>query len=275
MIAAMPANLKTITLAFATGECGAESWGGIAGSALASANIQGLVNAGKKYIISTGGANGAFTCGSDSGFANFIQTYYSANMIGIDFDIEAGQTPAQIAALVARVQKAQQTYPNMRFSFTIATLGASGSQDLGYYGIEVMNAIKSAGLNNYIINLMAMDYGSAISSNCVLNSNNLCDMGASAVAAAISLNSSYQVPFNQIELTPMIGGNDTTNEIFTLANAATVSAFAVQNKLAGVHFWSFDRDKDCAPGYASPTCNTYGLAGTLGFTNAFSTALGF
>jgi chitinase len=98
-------------------------------------------------------------------------------------------------------------------------------------------------------------------------------MGASAIAAANSLNSAYGVPFSKIMLTPMIGGNDTP-QTFTLADVGTVSSYALSKGLAGVHFWSFDRDRDCAPGSASATCNTYGVAGTLGFTNEFITRLG-
>ena len=41
-----------------------------------------------------------------------------------------------------------------------------------------------------------------------------------------------------------------------------------------LHHWSFDRDRDCAPGFASPICNTYGVAGTLGFTAEFLSRLG-
>jgi len=59
-------------------------------SAGVAGNIQAFLDAGKKYIVSTGGANGAFTCGSDANFDKFISTYYSANLIGIDFDIEGG-----------------------------------------------------------------------------------------------------------------------------------------------------------------------------------------
>lgn len=68
----------------------------------------------------------------------------------------------------------------------------------------------------------------------------------------------------------MIGGNDATDETFSLSDVDDVTAFALQNNLGGVHHWSFDRDADCAPGYASPTCNSYGAAGTLGFTQKFS-----
>lgn len=111
----MPASLKAITLAFATGECGAENWGGVPGAALASANIQKLVDAGKKYIISTGGASGSFTCGTTAGFTSFLNRYMSPNLIGVDFDIEAGQSQAEINNLVARAKEAQAVYPNLRF----------------------------------------------------------------------------------------------------------------------------------------------------------------
>jgi hypothetical protein len=135
----------------------------------------------------------------------------------------------------------------------------------------VLQAIQSAGLSwtNVFINLMAMDYGTASSSICAVGPNGMCDMGQSAINAAQALHSTYSVPYSSIELTPMIGGNDAAGETFTIANVATVTAFAKTNGLGGLHFWSFDRDVDCAPGSASATCNTYGLAGTLGFTNAF------
>jgi chitinase len=136
-----------------------------------------------------------------------------------------------------------------------------------------MNAIKSAGLANYIIDLMVMDYGSAIPSNCTI-SNRVCEMGQSAIAAAENLHAFYGVPYNRIELTPMIGGNDTQGETFTLADVSAVSSYALQKGLAAVHFWSFDRDTDCTPGSASSTCNSYGQAGRLGFTTQFLSNLG-
>ncbi len=274
VLSIMPSKLKTLTWAFATGECGSESWGGISGSAIATANVQAFASAGKQYIISTGGAAGAFTCASPTAFLNFIKSYYSAAMIGVDFDIEAGQSQTDIDNLVADVKAAQASYPNLRFSFTVATLGGNVSPSLGAMGIEVVNSVKSHGLSNYIINLMAMDYGSSAGGNCVTGSNGQCDMGASAVQAAEDLHEQYGIPYNQIEVTPMIGGNDSADETFTLADVKTLSTFALSNGLSGIHFWSFDRDNDCPAGASQPTCNTYGAAGTLGFTNAFLTDLG-
>jgi hypothetical protein len=274
VLSVMPAKQNSVTWAFATGECGSESWGGVTPSGLVNENVQMWVAAGKKYIISTGGANGSFTCGSDAGFETFISTYNSSSLQGIDFDIEGGQSQSVIDNLVARVKAAQASHPNLRFSFTLATLGGNAPQSLGTYGVMTMNSIKAAGLQNYIINLMTMDYGSANASNCTIGSNGQCEMGQSAINAAINLHNYWGVPYNQIELTPMIGGNDTQGETFTLADVDAVSSWVLANKLSGVHFWSLDRDTDCAPGSASATCNSYGQAGNFGFTNRFISDLG-
>ena len=161
MTQVLPAGLKAVTWAFATGECGSESWAGITPAQVA-VNKAAWVQAGVKYIVSTGGANGAFTCGSDAGFSTFLTTYMSSSLLGIDFDIEAGQSQADITNLVQRVKVAQAAYPNLRFSFTLATLGGTqGGDQLGSIGKQVMASIKAAGLSwtNVFINLMASEWG--------------------------------------------------------------------------------------------------------------------
>ncbi|MEW6340514.1 MAG: glycosyl hydrolase [Paraburkholderia sp.] len=286
VLSVLPTGVPALSLAFATGECGSENWAGVGGSALATANVSLFTAANINYIISTGGAAGMFTCGTDAGMATFIGRYASKNLVGIDFDIEGGQTQAIINSLVQRVVTAQQQYPNLRFSFTLASLapapagasqatswGSSAPDSFNTYGDWVMQAIQTYGLKNYTINLMTMDYGSAIPGNCVV-SNGACEMGQSAVQAAMNLHDHWGVPYSQIEITPMIGGNDTAGETFTPSDVDTVSAFLKQNGLAGVHFWSFDRDADCAPGAASPTCNSIGGVGALGYTNRFLSDLG-
>jgi hypothetical protein len=97
-------------------------------------------------------------------------------------------------------------------------------------------------------------------------------MGQSALQAAYNLHDHWGVPWSGIELTPMIGGNDTAGEQFTLADADTVAHFATANGLAGVHYWSYDRDVDCPPGAASPICNSIGNAGTHGYLKRFLAA---
>jgi hypothetical protein len=272
-------NLETVTLAFATGECGSESWGGIPAAIFRNANIPTLDAAGVGYIISTGGASGTFTCSSAAGLSNFIARYYSSHMVGVDFDIEGGQTQAQTDSLVAAVAAVQSQYPTLRFSFTVATLAASDGSHGGVnaLGNQVIEAVLASGIQHYTINLMVMDFGRAQASNCVLKSDGLCDMGASAIQAVENLRHTYGIAPAHIEVTPMLGRNDTADEIFTLANVDTVALYAAQNGLAGVHHWSLDRDTPCATptDSASPICNSYSGPGAVAYTQRFLTDLGY
>lgn len=272
-------NMGAITLAFATGECGSENWGGVPAAAFASANIARLNSAGVNYVVSTGGQAGTFTCGTSAGMARFLQTYMSSHLVGIDFDIEGGQTPAQLNALIANARYAEGLYPNLRFSFTLATLAASDGSygGLNNTGDTVVRAVLASGLKNYTINLMTMDYGPASPAICVVSGGS-CDMGLSAVQAAKNLQHTYGVPLTKVELTPMIGVNDVSSETFTLQDIDDVTAYAATNKLAGVHFWSLDRDTPCSNGnnggFASPTCSSVSGTSALQYTKRFLSDLG-
>jgi chitinase len=275
-------NLPAITLAFATGECGSEQWNGVTPAEFISANItpgaaNSLSSAGLNYIVSTGGNGSTFTCSSPSAFESFIASYYTPQMIGVDFDIESGQSQAVVQQLVADAAAAQSVYPNMRFSFTIATLAASdgsygGVNSLGATVVQAVLA-SSPAIKNYTIDLMTMDYGGTSTANCVVV-NGACEMGQSAIQAAENLEHTYGIPASRIELTPMIGQNDTQGEITTLADIDTITSYATANGLAGLHFWSLDRDTPCAAGSSSPTCNSYPSVGDVGFTNEFMKDLG-
>jgi chitinase len=283
---------KAITLAFATGECGSENWAGVQGPAMATANASLLDSAGVDYIVSTGGEAGSFTCGSDSGMETFIGRWATPHLVGIDFDIEAGQSQQVISDLISRIQAAHGQHPGLRFSLTLGTLapgqsgsgtatslGASAQDSFNVYGDDSMTAIKStlgfdgtaATWPSYLtINLMTMDYGGASDSVCVV-SGGVCQMGQSAIQAAYNLHDKWGVPYTAIELTPMIGQNDASDEKLTLADVDTISAFAISKALAGVHYWSYDRDVDCAAGSASSTCNSMGsgYAGPAGYLERF------
>jgi hypothetical protein len=268
-------KLPAITLAFATGTCGSETWGGVSGADWAAENVPQLQAAGLDYVVSTGGEDGTFTCDSTAGMESFIATYASPHLVGIDFDIEGGQTESEIEGLVDAAAGAQSEYPNLQFSFTLATLGASDGSYGGVnsLGNEVVEAVLGSGLNNYVINLMTMDYGSASSSVCVVVSGS-CEMAQSAIQAVENLEHTYGIPASKIAVTPMIGMNDTSSETFTIADVDTLTAYAVGNGLAGLHFWSLDRDTPCADTYASPTCNSISGTTPLEYTNRFLSDLG-
>ena len=271
----LPKGVTALTLAFATGECATETWDGMDPGRLAE-SLHALDRAGIRYIISTGGAAGVFTCASDAGMETFIRRYASAGLIGFDFDIERGQSEAVVDSLVRRIKVAKDRHPRLRFSFTLATWAASdGSMaSLNDDGQRVMRAIRGAELAGYYVNLMVMDYGDALPRNCVVTAGR-CDMGRSSIQAARNFSATYGVPFGRIELTPMIGVNDVTANVFTLTDAAALARFVRDNGLAGVHFWSLDRDGRCAGDAAIVSSSCSGLAGLppLAFTNAFRDGL--
>ncbi|MFN8171778.1 MAG: hypothetical protein U0R65_07915 [Candidatus Nanopelagicales bacterium] len=178
-------------------------------AALVSANIGPLDAAGVDYIVSTGGAAGIATCTSGTDLAAFIGRYAaSPHLVGIDFDIEGG-TAAQAKSLVAAAAGAQSRYPGLRFSFTLATLGASDGSLRRPERPRRRDGEGDQGLDadGYTINLMTMDYGAPATSVCVVK-NGLCDMGASAVQAVKNLQHTHGIPASQIEITPMIARND-------------------------------------------------------------------
>jgi chitinase len=270
-------RLPAITLAFATGTCGSETWGGVSGASWAAENVPQLQSAGLNYVVSTGGQAGTFSCASAAGMEAFIARYASAHLVGIDFDIEGGQTQSQITDLVAAAAGAQAQYPNVQFSFTLATLAASDGSFGGVnsLGNEVVEAVLGSGLKNYVINLMTMDYGSASSGVCVVVSGS-CEMGQSAIQAVKNLEHTYGIPAGKIAVTPMIGLNDNTSETFMPADVDTLTTYAAGNGLAGLHLWSLDRDTPCATTttWASPTCNSDSGTTALEFTNRFLSDLG-
>ena len=271
-------SMGAITLAFATGECGNENWGGVSASRFAEANIAALDRAGLDYIVSTGGAAGAFTCSSTDGMATFLRRYMTPHMVGLDFDIEAGQSVEQIGALVRSAKYAESLYPGLRLSFTLATHAASdGSRaSVNAKGDAVVRAVLASGLRNYTINLMVMDYGSQASASICVVANGLCDMGRSAIQAARNVRDVYGIPFGKLELTPMIAVNDVASEVFSLRDVDTVVAFAMNEGLGGLHHWSLDRDTPCKDGLttASPICNSLGGTGSLDYTRRFLKQLG-
>jgi hypothetical protein len=270
-------KLPALTVAFATGACGSETWGGVSGASWAAENVPQLSAAHLNYVISTGGAAGTFTCASTSGMDSFIARYSSSNLVGIDFDIEGGQSQSDIQNLVNAAVGAQSTYPNLQFSFTIATLAASDGSYAGVnsLGAEVVNAVKASSLKKYVINLMTMDFGSASASICVVVSG-ACEMGQSSIQAVTNLEHTYGIAASHIAVTPMIGLNDNTAETFTPGDVDTLTNYAKSNGLAGLHFWSLDRDTPCATTttWASPTCNSVSGTSALEYTDRFLSDLG-
>ena len=267
---------QVISWAFATGECGNERWGDVDTEAFAAANVRRAQEQKQRYIVSTGGQLGVFTCSTDAGMQRFVARYDSPWLAGLDFDIEGAQTAQQINDLVQRLHTLQQRRPQLRISFTLATHAGSDSagRSLNTTGHMVLKAVQRVGLRGVVFNLMVMNYGEADPRWCVVRQGR-CDMGLSAVQAVHNVHRRHGLPYAQLAVTAMPGENDVQGNSFTLADASHLARAARQLGLAGLHHWSLDRDQPCAPGEprVSPHCHALPGAAAGAFQAAFEAGL--
>ncbi len=250
---AAAAGLPGITLAFLVdGGCVAVWGGGLGnvsnatfpnGTSVASA-ISALTSAGRKVIISWGGANGSAlsSCGTAAQAQAMYQSVFNAypTISGQDFDIEGGVNATMLAAALKGLKAANSS---KSISLTLPVLPTG----LVSAGLTIVNACHSAGFHPDTINVMAMDYGSA--------NDNGGNMLLSAQQAAQATRSQTG---DNIGVTPMIGVNDTNTEIFTTANASAFVTWAKgQSYINRLAFWSLSRDNGSCAGqtFASPICS--------------------
>jgi Cellulose binding domain len=270
-------GVKTFNLAFVTdaGSCTPE-WGGV--DALTTngvaTQISALRAAGGNVRISFGGEAGtelADDCSSLSALTaayNTVINDFSATMI--DFDIEgaaldntAGNTLRSEA--IAQLEK---DHPGLQVSFTLPVLPSGLTSD----GVNLLTNAVQNGDSISAVNIMAMDYGDGAAPN------PSGQMGTYAIDAATAteaqLNSVFGVSssWSKLAITPMIGVNDTSDEIFTVANATQVAQFAASKGMAWTSMWSAARDVECSGGaqtFASATCSSI-VQSPYAFMDAFA-----
>jgi hypothetical protein len=265
---AQQTGVKQFTLAFVvaggSGGCTPE-WGGVTaiGDDPVAAQIGALRAIGGDVRISFGGEDGselAQTCTSVSQLEAAYQQVVSAyNVNKIDFDIE-GAAIDNTAANARRDQALaalQAADPGLQVSFTLPVLPSGLTSD----GVAVVDGAVQAGVQIAAVNVMAMDYGDGAAPNPSGMMGTFAIDAATATDAqvATALGVSDAAAWSKIAVTPMIGVNDTSDEIFTVANAQQLAAFAASKHLAWLSMWSAGRDTECAGGaqdFAQPTCSS-------------------
>jgi len=201
-------------------------------------DIAALRAQGGDVIISFGGSGGS----------ELAQVYTSATALQaayqqvvtkyalkwMDLDIE-GAFIADKAAIDRRnkaLKGLQDANPGLKISYTLPVM----PEGLDQFGLDLLSNAKSNGVQLYVVNVMAMDYGSC----------NM-DMGQAAISAAG--NTRTQIAglgiSAKIGITPMIGVNDIACENFTTANASAVETYANANSYIGLlGFWAMDLDNN-------------------------------
>jgi hypothetical protein len=268
---AAQAGLKAFTAAFVTGSGCTPIWGDslpVTNDPTVTGDITRAESEGATPIVSFGG-EGTELAQSCTDLDQLTAAYQSVintlQVSHIDFDIE-GAAIADTATSNLRfeaISALEAANPGLVVSLTIPVLPSGPDSN----GQAYLRLAQSDGVNVSVVNVAAMDFGSFFDANGP-------DMGSDAVQAAQNTLSFLQgvfpgATYSMVGVTPMIGQNDDSAEVFTEADAQTLVAFAQQNHLGRLAFWSVDRDQPCA-GTAStlPQCSMISQQ-ALDFTNTF------
>lgn len=260
--AAEATGVKNYNLAFITdgGGC-TPKWGGVsdlASDAVAS-QIGALRAKGGDVRVSFGGASGselATTCSSaDALAAAYGKAVDAYKLTKVDFDIEGGALP-NTAANTTRakaIAKLQQLHPDLDVSFTLPVMPEGLTQD----GVNLLSNAKSNGVRTDTVNIMAMDYGASYSGDM----GTYAEQAATATQAQVKsvLGLSDSAAWKAVAITPMIGVNDVSSEVFKVDDASQLVTFAQSKGLGWLSMWSATRDKQCAGGAknsADPVCSS-------------------
>jgi hypothetical protein len=268
-------GVKDYNLAFVTdgGGC-TPKWGGVTdlASDAVAAQIGDLRAKGGDVRVSFGGAAGselATTCSSaDALAAAYGKVVDAYKLTKVDFDVEGGALP-DAAANTRRAQaiaKLQADHPDLDVSFTLPVMPEGLTQP----GVDLLSNAKQNGVKINTVNIMAMDYGPAYSGDM----GTYAEQAATATQAQVKgvLGLSDSAAWKAVAVTPMIGVNDVTTEIFKVDDATQLVNFAKSKGLGWLSMWSATRDKQCAGGEkpaADATCSSV-LQEKHAFSKAFA-----
>jgi chitinase len=242
------AGVGAVTLGFGVSGGGCTLGGGleeIMNDSATKADVQNYSAAGGRVILSFGGADGQYLESACSATAmyNLIKNVIDTQKIyNLDFDVEGSQLDQANLTTTRNtvLQQLQAAYPSLYVSFTLPV----DSDGLPSDAMTLLKSTKAAGVNINIVNIMTMDYGTDGTQGRA--------EGTVAIASANGTFSQLQSLYpdlttaqiwGMIGITPMIGYNDDSAEIFEPADAAAVTNFAIRNGVGLLSYWALQRDE--------------------------------
>lgn len=209
--------------------------------------IAKIRNAGGDVKVSFGGASGielAQACSTAAATAaeyDAVVKAYGLKYIDMDIEGAAVADPTSINRRAQALATVQRNNAGLKISLTLPVLPTGLTQD----GVNLVRTTKNAGVNIDMVNVMAMDYYQGPA-----------DQGAKAIAAARATQAQVKTIFGltdaaawkKVGVTPMIGVNDSRNEIFLQKDARALVNFAKTVHLGMLSFWSQNRDANACTG---------------------------
>ncbi len=260
-------GVKFFTLGFITADPNKQpAWGGYASYAITGTEfdlamrnqVQQIRALGGDVTASFGGASNQELAevitdptALKSAYAKVVDAYGLTRM---DFDIEGGALANKTyndrrAQAVAALQKERDAAGKpLEVWLTLPVLPTGLTAD----GLYAVNSMLKAGVRLGGVNVMAMDYGDSAAPNPSGK------MGDYAIQAGTSTFNQLKTIYgsalsdaklwSMIGITPMIGLNDVTTEVFDQQEARELLAWAKQKNIGLIAMWDLNRDFQNANG---------------------------
>jgi chitinase len=242
------AGVGAVTLASGVSGGGCTLGGGleeIMSDSATKADVQNYIAAGGRVILSFGGADGQYlesACSATAMYTLIKNVIDTQKIYNLDFDVEGSQLD-QTSLTATRntvLKQLQAAYPNLYVSFTLPV----DPDGLPSDAMTLLKSTKAAGVNINIVNIMTMDYatdgtqGRAEGTVAIASAN-----GTFSQLKSLYPNLGTAQIWGMIGITPMIGYNDDSAEIFEPGDALAVTNFAIQNGVGLLSYWALQRDE--------------------------------
>lgn len=267
------------------------SWGGAytlnqAGYALnLDSRIARLQQQGGSVAVSFGGAHNDELAVGCTNPQKLLKAYrsvvnrYNLNTIDLDLENRALTDTAagnRRAVAIAKLQ-AERRAAGKKLAVWV-TLPVS-PQGLTPEGTTAVAQLLKHGVDLAGVNVMTMDYGSSLAPG----QSMLAASESALVHTERQLSILYQQAglelsgaslWTNIGVTPMIGQNDDSNEVFTLNDAKRLNQFALSHGVGRMSMWSANRDIMCGSNYINDSVVSDSCSGVKQSQYAFSDVLG-
>ena len=246
--------------------------------------IARLRQAGGSVVVSFGGAANSelSTVCTDpdklvDAYAAVVDRY---DIRTIDLDVEgAGLNDTAAATRRAVAVKALQVArAKSRKSLRVWLTLPVSPEGLSTAGRQAVAAMLEQKVDLSGVNLMTMDYGGSRAKG-----QSMLDASTSALTATHrQLGQVYAragkdvgsaTLWRRMGATPMIGQNDVPGEIFSMAAAKQLSAFAAEKGLGRMSMWSLNRDRTCGANYPDVAVVSNSCSGVTQGAESFATLL--
>lgn len=246
--------------------------------------IDTLQQQGGSVAVSFGGRNNqelANACTNPDLLFNAYQSVvdrYHINTIDLDIESTSLKDPAANARRADAIAKLQSTRRSKGKNLAVWVTLPATPQGLTVDGKNMIFDLISKGVDISGVNVLAMDYGESLSSgqSMLSGAESALNQTQRQLGIIYELNNTHlssATLWSKIGVTPMIGQNDTYDEVFTLSDASGLNKFSRSRGVGRISMWSANRDKSCGINYINLKIVSDACSGVAQSNNEFSKLL--